>query len=95
MQNKTDYYTPGEYLELEEKAEYKSEYRDGKIVAMSANTTNHNHLLGNLAVALHFALRKKDYHVYIIGLRLWIPRYSNSWLGEVRSRNLTPQPPSP
>ncbi|HLO83875.1 MAG TPA: Uma2 family endonuclease [Nostocaceae cyanobacterium] len=75
MQTTTRYYTPEEYLSLEEKAENKSEYRDGKIVAMSANTTNHNHILGNLAVALHFALRKKNYHVYIIGLRLWIPRY--------------------
>jgi Uma2 family endonuclease len=28
-------YTPAEYLELEEKAEFRSEYRDGEIVAMA------------------------------------------------------------
>jgi hypothetical protein len=35
-------YTPEEYLELEEKAEYKNEYRDGKIIPMTGGTTNHN-----------------------------------------------------
>ncbi len=38
------YYTPEEYLELEEKAEYKSEYRDGEIVPMIGGTTNHNQI---------------------------------------------------
>jgi Uma2 family endonuclease len=38
----TRYYTPEEYLELEEKAEYKHEYRNGKIIPMTGGTTNHN-----------------------------------------------------
>lgn len=38
------YYTPEEYLELEEKSEYKNEYRDGEIIPMTGRTTNHNKL---------------------------------------------------
>jgi hypothetical protein len=36
------YYTPEEYLELEEIAEYKSEYIDGQIIPMAGGTINHN-----------------------------------------------------
>ncbi|MDJ0594416.1 MAG: Uma2 family endonuclease [Pleurocapsa sp. MO_226.B13] len=64
-----------EYLSLEERAEYKSEYRDGLIVSMSRDTTVHNEILGNLAVNLKFNLRKQNYRVYMAGVRLWIPRY--------------------
>ncbi len=32
VSTKSKKYTPEEYLELEEKADYKSEYRDGEIV---------------------------------------------------------------
>jgi Uma2 family endonuclease len=69
------YYTPEEYLEIEEKAEYKSEYRDGKIVPMTGGTTNHNKIALNLAASLKIALRRKNYDVYISDVRLWIPRY--------------------
>ncbi|MEH2106474.1 Uma2 family endonuclease [Nostoc sp.] len=69
------YYTPEEYLEIEEKAEYKSEYRDGEIVPMTGGTTNHNKIAGNLYAYLKFALRGKNYDVYIGDVRLWIPRY--------------------
>ena len=75
LQVKSHYYTPEEYLELEEKAEYKSEYRNGEIVAMAGGTTNHNEIAGNLYANLKFALRKKNYRVYIGDVRLWIPRY--------------------
>ena len=69
------YYTPEEYLELEETAEYKSEYRDGEIVPMTGGTTNHNKISLNLAASLKIALRRKNYDVYIGDVRLWIPRY--------------------
>ncbi|QLE58958.1 Uma2 family endonuclease [Nostoc sp. TCL26-01] len=69
------YYTPEEYLELEEKAEYKNEYRDGEIVPMTGGTTNHNKIALNLAASLKIALRRKNYDVYIGDVRLWIPRY--------------------
>ncbi|MEH2408995.1 Uma2 family endonuclease [Nostoc sp.] len=69
------YYTPEEYLEIEEKAEYKSEYRNGEIVPMTGGTTNHNKIALNLAASLKIALRRKNYDVYIGDVRLWIPRY--------------------
>ncbi len=42
LQTEKRYYTPEEYLELEEKAEYKNEYRNGEIIAITGSTTNHN-----------------------------------------------------
>ncbi len=68
-------YTPEEYLELEEAADYKSEYRDGEIVPMTGGTTNHNKIAGNFYANLKFALRGQDYDIYIGDVRLWIPRY--------------------
>jgi Uma2 family endonuclease len=77
MQLETEkrYYTPEEYLEIEEKAEYKSEYRDGEIIPMTGGTTNHNKITGNFYAYSKFALKGKKYDVYISDLRLWIPRY--------------------
>ncbi|BAZ27224.1 hypothetical protein NIES4073_81410 [Kalymmatonema gypsitolerans NIES-4073] len=75
LETQKRYYTPEEYLELEEKAEYKSEYRDGEIVPMTGGTTNHNKIALNLAASLKIALRRKNYDVYIGDVRLWIPRY--------------------
>ncbi|GAA6621474.1 Uma2 family endonuclease [Scytonema sp. NUACC26] len=68
-------YTPEEYLELEEKAEYKSEYRDGEIIPMTGGTTNHNKIALNLAASLKISLRRKNHDVYIGDVRLWIPKY--------------------
>jgi Uma2 family endonuclease len=69
------YYSPEEYLELEEKAEYKNEYRDGAIVPMTGGTTNHNNIAGNFYVQILLALREKKYNIYIGDVRLWISRY--------------------
>ncbi len=68
-------YTPEEYLELEEKAEFRSEYRDGEIVPMTGGTTNHNKIALNLAASLKMSLRGNKYEVYMADVRLWIPRY--------------------
>jgi len=40
--------TPEEYLELERKAEYKSEYRDGRIYAMSGASRKHDRINAEL-----------------------------------------------
>lgn len=73
LQDRT--YTPEEYLQLEEQAESKSEYRDGKIIPMTGGTTNHNEISLNLATYLRFSLKKQNYRVYMADVRLWIPRY--------------------
>ena len=75
VQTPKHFYTPEEYLELEEKADYKSEYRDGEIVPMTGGTTNHNEIAGNFYAYIKFALKSQSYRVYIGDVRLWIPRY--------------------
>ncbi|MFN6516430.1 MAG: Uma2 family endonuclease [Nostoc sp. CreGUA01] len=67
------YYTPEEYLELEEAAEYKSEYIDGQIIPMAGGTINHNRIAGNFYAALNFGLRQQDYEAFNSDMRLWIP----------------------
>lgn len=44
-------YTPEEYLELERKAAFRSEYRCGYITAMAGTSPEHN------TIALNFATR--------------------------------------
>jgi Uma2 family endonuclease len=66
-------YTPAEYLELEDKAEFRSEYRDGEIVPMAGGTTNHNRISLNVATNLTFSLKGQNYEVYMSDVRLWIP----------------------
>lgn len=48
----TKRYTPEEYLALEEKAEYRSEYDNGEILAMSGGSFNHARIIGNINRAL-------------------------------------------
>lgn len=73
MKTQQKYYSPEEYLALEEAAEYKSEYIDGEIFPMAGGTTNHNRIAGNCFVALHIAFQNQDLEAFGNDLRLWIP----------------------
>jgi Uma2 family endonuclease len=73
IDQKQQYYTPEEYLALEEKADYKSEYYDGLIIPMAGGTTNHNQIIGNLYSSLNFGLKRQPYRVFFSDVRLWIP----------------------
>ncbi|MEH2340012.1 Uma2 family endonuclease [Nostoc sp.] len=66
------YYTPEEYLELEEAADYKSEYIDGQIIPMAGGTINHNQIALKLSTDLNFAFKRQNYRVYMGDVRLWI-----------------------
>jgi len=68
------YYTPEEYLTLEEAADDKSEYIDGQIFPMAGGSTNHNRIAGNLYAALNFAFKTQEYDVFMSDVRLWIPK---------------------
>lgn len=68
------YYTPEEYLAIEETAEYKSEYIDGQIISMGGGTANHNRIAGNLYAVMNFAFRQKEYEVFNSDMRLWLPQ---------------------
>jgi len=71
---KQRYYTPEEYLTLEEAADYKSEYIDGQIYPIAGGSTNHNRIAGNLYAALNFAFKTQEYDVFMSDVRLWIPK---------------------
>ena len=77
MQTQTQkrYYTPEEYLQLEETAEYKSEYRDGEIVPITGGTTNHNKIALNFCRKFTLTVKGRNYEIFIGDVRLWIPRY--------------------
>jgi Uma2 family endonuclease len=51
------YITPEQYLEIERKAEFKSEYYQGEMFAMAGARWTHNRLVANLIAALHQQLR--------------------------------------
>lgn len=67
--------TPEEYLELERKADFRSEYRNGEIIQMTGGTANHNTIFINWCTLLKFQLRGKNAKVFGGDLRLWIPDY--------------------
>src|SRR5687768_14488778 len=48
----TKKYTSEEYLALEEKAEYRSEYDDGEIAAMAGGSLNHIQITFNAAKSI-------------------------------------------
>jgi len=73
LQTEKRYYTPEEYLELEEKAEFKSEYRDGEIIPMTGGTTNHNKIAGNFYKKFPLTVQGQAYDIYFGDVRLWIP----------------------
>ena len=73
-QVKQRYFTPEEYLLLEENAEYKSEYRNGEIIAMTGGTTNHNTIAGNFYATFSHRVKEQNYEIFISDLRLWIER---------------------
>ena len=68
-------FSAAEYLALEEEAEYRSEYYQGEIFAMSGGSANHNRIAGNLFVALRSALRGKPCEAFINDMRLQVKRH--------------------
>ncbi len=63
-------YTPAEYLALERKAAYKSEYLNGFIYAMAGATREHNLIAVNLSRELSSALRHRPCEVYAGDMRV-------------------------
>jgi Uma2 family endonuclease len=69
------YYTPEEYLALENEAEGRNEYIDGEIFNMTGGTTNHNKIAGNFYRAFPLNINGLDYEIYINDVKLWISQY--------------------
>ncbi len=68
------YYSPEDYLALEETADSKSEYIDGQIKPMAGGSTNHNQIALNFSTELNFAFKRLDYRVFMSDVRLWLPK---------------------
>lgn len=66
------YITPEEYLAIERKAEYKSEYVNGEMFAMAGASERHVLIVTNIVVELGGQLRRRPCTVYSTDLRLWV-----------------------
>ena len=63
-------YTPEQYLEVERKADFKSEYLDGLITAMSGVSRAHNRIAGNMYRKISDQLENRPCEAFISDLRL-------------------------
>ena len=64
------YYTAAEYLALERRATYKSEYVNGHIIAMSGASRRHNLIATNISRELSSQLRGRPCESYISDMRV-------------------------
>ena len=68
------YLTPYEYLILERKANYKSEYFNGEIFAMAGASKEHNLIVGNAFAELHAQLKKRPCQAYANDMRVKVSK---------------------
>ena len=66
--------TPEEYLAREAKSEFRSEYRNGEIVALAGGSLNHNRIARNASQAFDRALAKKQCEVFVHDVRVHMPK---------------------
>lgn len=71
-QTKT-YVTPEDYLAYERRAEYKNEYFDGEVFAMTGASRRHNLIAMNVGAELRAQLRGRDCETYMSDMRVRIP----------------------
>jgi Uma2 family endonuclease len=64
------YYTPEEYLEIEHRAEYKSEYINGQIYAMSGASRAHGLLALSIGGRLDAQLRGRSCEAFVSVMRV-------------------------
>jgi Uma2 family endonuclease len=65
-------FTPEQYLEMERKADFKSEYDDGFITAMAGGSPEHNTIAGNLYAEVRSQLKGRPCVAYIGDVRLCV-----------------------
>jgi Uma2 family endonuclease len=65
-------FTPEEYLLIERGGDYKSEYLDGEIFAMSGATMPHNQIAGNLFMELGLQLVDKPCRLFVSDMRVGV-----------------------
>jgi|SRR5579864_2821919 len=62
--------TPEQYLEIERRAEFRSEYYQGEMFAMAGARRNHNLLVTNTVGQIHAQLRHRECEVYSNDMRV-------------------------
>jgi len=92
---KKKYYTHEEYLALEEKAEYKSEYHDGEIVplfreivdgevvAMAGGSPNHSKISLSIGAELRTSLKGTTCQAYNSDLKIRVKKVKRSFYPDV------------
>ncbi|MDT5261596.1 MAG: hypothetical protein QOC61_600 [Acidobacteriota bacterium] len=74
MASLPDYYlSPEEYLTIERRADFKSEYVDGVAYAMAGGSERHNLIAANVIIALGVQLRDGACRVYPSDLKVRVP----------------------
>jgi Uma2 family endonuclease len=73
MVARLNFISPEEYLAIERKAEYKSEYINGQMYAMAGGTPEHNLVAGNALTALNIALRERPCLVFNSDMKVRVP----------------------
>ena len=91
------FFTPEEYLALEVKAEYKSQYIDGEIYAMAGTQPAHNDIVWNIAGELRNQFRGRpckaaigDQRVRVEAGALYSYPDVAAWCGEARFDEVNP-----
>ena len=64
------YYTPEQYLEMDRKAEYRSEYVNGELLAMAGASREHNLIVTNLVREVSGLLRGRPCETYSNDMRV-------------------------
>ena len=67
------YLSPEEYLALERQADYKSEYFNGVVYAMSGASLNHNTIVANVIIELGQQLRGRDCRILPSDIKVRMP----------------------
>jgi Uma2 family endonuclease len=65
-----DFITAAEYLDVERKAEIKSEYIAGRMYAMSGASRRHSLIVGNINGEIHVQLRGRNCEAHIADMRV-------------------------
>ncbi|MCP4351234.1 MAG: Uma2 family endonuclease [Desulfobacterales bacterium] len=74
LQLERKFVSPEEYFDMEEAAEYKSEYYHGEIFAMSGASHNHNMIAVNILASLYNSLRDSGCVVYPSDMKVQIEK---------------------
>jgi Uma2 family endonuclease len=67
------YLAPEEYLQIERRRTYKSEYLAGQTYALAGGSRQHNLIVANVVAALHGQLRGRSCTVFPSDLRVHVP----------------------